>query len=71
MVEAYSATRRPPAVHREITESSVDGRLKVTNTQVEDERAGRDDQRSDQGVARMITGVRGAAVIRSHALMSP
>jgi hypothetical protein len=37
MVEAYSATGRPPAVRREITESSVDGRLKVTNTQVEDD----------------------------------
>jgi len=34
-------------------------------------RAGRDDQQSDQGVARMITGVRSAAVIGSHALLSP
>jgi hypothetical protein len=34
-------------------------------------RAGRDDQRGDQGVAQMHRGARSATAIRSHALMSP
>jgi Ca-activated chloride channel family protein len=37
MVEAYPAIPELPAVHREIPEWSVDGRLKVTNTQVEND----------------------------------
>jgi hypothetical protein len=35
MVEAYSAMRGTPGVHPEIPDSSMDVRLKVTNTQVE------------------------------------
>jgi len=35
MVEAYPAIRQTPGVHPEIPDSSMDGRLKVTNTQVE------------------------------------
>jgi hypothetical protein len=34
-------------------------------------RAGKDDQHGDQGVAQMLTGARSAVTTRRHALMSP
>jgi hypothetical protein len=52
MPRAYPATRATPGVHPEIPDPSMDGRLTVTNTQVEKmNSAGKDDQHGDQGVA--------------------